>query len=155
MWLKHANSVCELWKESASGQVFRGFHDGYLRLDDPVRHSREIRYTAGERVLTIEDVLECGGHHIVEHFWHFHPDCKVDTDGSGRLDISCGEVRVRMTSLASGSLAEKSFRGSISPTAGWYSPKFGKKVPTTTVCWRREVDKSSTFSTDIEIIVPC
>ena len=152
MWLKHAKSKCMVWEEDTKSQIFRGRHDGYLRLDDPVCHMREVRYTEGERVFMVEDVLECNGHHIVEHFWHFHPRCTVETDNSRRLYISCGPVRIRMRSLDEGSLDVRYFNGSDDPISGWYSPKFGQKCPTTSVRWRREVSETSTFRTAIEVI---
>ena len=99
MWTKHANAEHKVWKENSFGQVFSGTHDGYLRLDDPVRHSREIRYTNGKQVFEIQDVLECNDHHIVDQFWHFHPDCEVKANGAGCMEIRSGGVRVRSIDL--------------------------------------------------------
>jgi hypothetical protein len=152
MWTKHANADCKVWKENSVGQVFSGTHDGYLRLDDPVRHSREIRYTNGRQIYEIQDGLECNGHHIVDHFWHFHPDCEVKAHGVGCMEIRRGGVRVRIESVDGGPLQEDYFVGSEDPISGWYSPKFGQKVPTTTVRWRRQIDGSSVFNTTIEIV---
>ncbi len=42
MWLKKANAGCSLWLSSAEKDCFEGWHDGYRRLDDPVKHRRLI-----------------------------------------------------------------------------------------------------------------
>ena len=42
MWLRHARSACSLWLSSTEQDSFEGWHDGYMRLEDPVKHRRLI-----------------------------------------------------------------------------------------------------------------
>ncbi|HEX6691600.1 MAG TPA: alginate lyase family protein, partial [Burkholderiales bacterium] len=39
-WLHKARSACSLWLSTASKDSFEGWHDGYMRLPDPVKHRR-------------------------------------------------------------------------------------------------------------------
>jgi hypothetical protein len=43
MWLRKANAGCTRWRTASARTCFEGWHDGYLRLDDPVMHRRSIR----------------------------------------------------------------------------------------------------------------
>src|SRR5207249_6082019 len=40
MWLAKANAACAAFDTSTTEDVFEGWHDGYLRLPDPVMHRR-------------------------------------------------------------------------------------------------------------------
>lgn len=151
MWTRHANAVCDRWEENPDGQFFRGYHDGFKKLRDPVVHTRELRYHIGLGWFEISDLIECNDNHTVEQFWHFHPDCKVESLNSGNLQIFCGSVKVRMEAADSKQLREQIYKGSVEPISGWYSPRFGEKLPSTTVCWRRAVSKRTTLRTNIRI----
>jgi hypothetical protein len=56
MWLKKASSI-ERMPQSPHEFDFRGSHDGYQRLADPVRHLRSVRFDAATSTLTVRDEL--------------------------------------------------------------------------------------------------
>src|SRR5438105_1305534 len=58
LWLKKARAGCGLWLSSAEKDSFEGWHDGYMQLEDPVKHRRLIELDKGTRRLLIEDTLE-------------------------------------------------------------------------------------------------
>jgi hypothetical protein len=65
-----------VWVSGNSFTYFEGFHDGYNRLADPVLHRRSVFHVAGG-LWFVRDVLEGKDIHLIENFWHFAPDVKV------------------------------------------------------------------------------
>lgn len=65
---------------------FKGAHDGYRRLRQPVIHQRTITY---ERATgwSIMDELTGQGTHEIESFIHFAPDLKIGNISEGRLSV--------------------------------------------------------------------
>ena len=49
MWLQEGGGRIERMPQSPGDFDFRGSHDGYLRLADPVRHLRSVRFDAATR----------------------------------------------------------------------------------------------------------
>ena len=62
---------------------FRGAHDGYERLADPVRHMRSVRFDAATSTLTVRDEVSAKKQHQVELFWHFAPGLDARLNSSG------------------------------------------------------------------------
>ena len=65
----------------AGEDTFEGWHDGYMRLDDPVKHRRLVALDKAARRIVIEDTLEMGEEHDVELFFHFSEHCRVEAAG--------------------------------------------------------------------------
>ena len=55
MWLRKAQARIDRMPRSPGDFDFRGSHDGYLRLDDPVRHRRSVRFK--DATLVVRDEL--------------------------------------------------------------------------------------------------
>ncbi|WP_202868175.1 heparinase II/III family protein [Kribbella sindirgiensis] len=118
-----------LWLRGATGTVRRhdesswdAEHDGYA----PVTHRRTAVLDHG--VLRVEDHLDAAAD--VRIAWHLGPEVSVELDGStGRLEWPTGSAMVELPA----GLAWTAHRGSDSPLLGWYSPRFGHKVPSTTL----------------------
>ena len=101
--------------ETTDGVEYRGRHDGYGRLPDPVVHDRTFRMARVSGSLKIVDRFEgCGTHRLRWHF-HFAPGLTVESGASGQFDIGPG-LRLRMT-VPSG------LDATIAPA--WYSPSYG------------------------------
>src|SRR5690606_4806822 len=66
LWLRKARAGCSLWLSSAQKDTFEGWHDGYLRLPDPVKHRRLLELDKAARILVVEDTLEMSEAHDVE-----------------------------------------------------------------------------------------
>lgn len=48
-------------------------HTGYMRLQDPVIHYREIRLIKNEKMVSIKDWFAGNGKHLLEWYFHLHP----------------------------------------------------------------------------------
>jgi heparinase II/III-like protein len=148
MWVKHARAGCELWLSSAEKDSFEGWHDGYLRLADPVKHRRLLELDKRARRLVIEDSLEMAEEHEVELAFHWAEDCRVDAAAGGYL-VERDGIRLRLA-LPSGGEAQI-YRGSLSPLLGWVSRGFDRRQPTSTIVWRAKLGAPVLLRTEIVI----
>jgi hypothetical protein len=118
-----------LWLRGARGTVLRyapnaweAEHDGY----SPVNHRRTAVLDSG--VLRVEDRLNATSD--VRIAWHLGPEVAVELDRSiGRLDWPTGSAVVELPA----GLTWTTHCGGDNPLLGWYSPRFGHKVPITTL----------------------
>jgi hypothetical protein len=148
MWVKHARAGCGLWLSSAEKDTFEGWHDGYMRLADPVKHRRLLELDKRARRLVIEDSLTMAEEHEVELFFHCAEDCRVDAIAQGYL-IERDGIRLRLTLPAGGSA--EVYRGSLAPLSGWISRGFDRRQPTSTIVWRAKLSALALLRTEIEI----
>ncbi|HEY5896927.1 MAG TPA: alginate lyase family protein [Burkholderiales bacterium] len=148
LWLKKARAGCGLWLSSAEKDCFEGWHDGYLRLDDPVKHRRLLELRKGERRLVIEDTLEMADEHDVELFFHFAEACHVEPAGQG-YRVARDDLALDLTLPAGGT--SELYRGSLSPVAGWISRAFDRRQPTITLVWRAKLSKTTSLRTEIAL----
>lgn len=139
LWIRHANARCITRESSAGHTRIVAEHDGYLRLNDPVLHRREIVYEEGATTLTVFDDLVCKAEHHVEIFWHFAADCAV-TLSDALATATCGDATVEIRWPAG--LAARLFRGSEEPCLGWISERLDEKEPCTTLAIAGEVTGS-------------
>jgi hypothetical protein len=83
--------------------------------------------------LTVRDRVGRDATGAVQWYWHFHPDWQVEAVGEGIWRITDG-VRVctlQLTQLTG--YTARLYRGDEATKLGWYSPRFGHKVPCTTL----------------------
>jgi len=148
LWLAKARAGSGLWLSSAEKDSFEGWHDGYVRLDDPVKHRRLIELDKGARRLLIEDSLEMAEAHEVELFFHCAEQCRVDAVAEGFL-IERDGIVLRLVLPAGG--AAELYRGSLSPLFGWISRGFDRRQPTSTIVWRAKLSAPALLRTTMEI----
>lgn len=148
MWLQKADAGCSLWRPSDERDVFEGWHDGYLRLADPVMHRRRITLEKRDRRLTIEDSLRMMGTHEVELFFHCSEQCQVDPVPGG-YRISRGEQALSLRLPRAADAATGVNYGSLAPISGWVSRKFDEKQPTATIYWRGRLAGNSVLRSEI------
>src|SRR5688572_18105312 len=117
MWLSKARAGCSLWLSSPEKDSFEGWHDGYMRLDDPVKHRRLIELDKRARRVLVEDTLEMGEEHDVELFFHCHEDCSVDAIEGGYLLVRAG-TSLRLLLPQVENAASSVHRGSVAPLLG-------------------------------------
>ncbi|HJR71936.1 MAG TPA: heparinase II/III-family protein, partial [Gammaproteobacteria bacterium] len=154
MWLRKANAACSFWHSSALTDVFEGWHDGYLRLADPVLHRRRIKLDKQTRHIFIDDTLEMAGEHDVELRFHCAPQCRAypTADGDGyelrhlsksvvlrlpRANVVCVNVR----------------RGDDESPAGWISRRYGVKEPCDTIVWRARVTGRTLLRSELKLLI--
>ncbi len=104
----------------AGEHVARAAHTGYLRLVDPVLHTRELRLGAGS--LQVVDIIECEderGSHRVERHLHLAPEIEVEIIPHGAR-LTDGE---RIWSLRHDEQSD------CAAHMGTVSPSFGEEIP--------------------------
>lgn len=162
MWLHKANAGCSSWSSTDARDSFEGWHDGYLRLPDPVMHRRRIVLDKAARRILIEDRLEMLGEHDVELFFHCSDQCEAEPLSGGsrrgagrqagwRLSNGGRSAVLVPPSLTSGlgGAALAVYRGSTSPIAGWVSRSYDVRVPAATLVWRARVRGNALLRTEI------
>jgi len=95
-------------------------------------HTRRVAFVADE-YWVIEDRLD-GGSHDCRLVFHLGPDvaCALD-GGSANLRWHDGYGWRGATLMLPVCLAWQRFEGQTNPSAGWYSPAFGVRVPAVTL----------------------
>jgi hypothetical protein len=127
MWLKKAVASIERMPRSPGDFDFRGSHDGYLRLADPVRHLRGVRFDAATATLVVRDELSARQPHRLEQFWHFAPGLELLPSGAGlRVRGKAFEMQLQ---VSGDHLSLELVRGCDNPPLGWYSRSYEAKRP--------------------------
>lgn len=127
MWLRKARAAIERMPASSHEFDFRGSHDGYARLPDPVRHVRSVRFDGATNALVMRDEVSAKKQHKVEVFWHFAPELDVRLSSQG---LSVRGQRFVLQMQASGAdLQLELVRGAENPPLGWVSRAYESKQP--------------------------
>ncbi|GAA4396981.1 alginate lyase family protein [Fodinibacter luteus] len=136
MWAQHADAVLDLAVTGPQGpQVWAAHHTAYSRLDAALCHDREVVLDATGPRLLVTDTLTGSRQHGQRMFWHLGPDVTAElVDGAARLTWTGRDGRTHVGHLRLPIALEWSaHRGETDPPLGWYSPRFGTRVPTTTL----------------------
>ena len=148
MWTRKARAHCVDWSTDDERDVFAGWHDGYLRLADPVVHRRRIMLEKRMRRIVVEDMLEMRGAHIVELFFHCSETCRVAPAPSG-YTVCCGARCIRLA-LPQAKGAEHAVHcGRVTPILGWISRRFDERAPSPTIAWRCRLSGNAVLRTEI------
>jgi hypothetical protein len=150
MWLKKAQAACSLWLSSAEKDSFEGWHDGYMRLEDPVKHRRLIELDKKARRVLIEDSLEMGDEHEVELLFHCAEQCSLKAAPGGYTIRQDGRV-IRLTLPSHDSASTTVYSGSVAPIFGWVSRAYDSRRPAPTVVWRARLSGSIVLRTEIGV----
>ncbi len=127
MWTHKAQATVDKMPVSSSQFEFSGHHDGYLRLADPVRHVRTVRYENEATRLVVHDVVSGKTEHEVEQFWHFGPTLELDLDDN-YVRIKGLRFKAVMEFLGS-DLQIQVFYGNEDLPLGWLSRAYEVKQP--------------------------
>jgi len=150
LWLAKANAGCSLWLSSAEKDCFEGWHDGYRRLDDPVRHRRLIGLDKAARRIVVEDHLEMGEDHEVELFFHCHEESTLVPTGWGYL-VRRENCALRIALPQAGGARVQVYRGSLAPMSGWVSRAFDRRAPAPTIAWSARLSGHAVLRTEISV----
>ena len=127
MWLRKARASIERMPASSHEFDFRGSHDGYARLPDPVRHVRHLRFDGAANTLVVRDEVYAKKQHKVELFWHFAPELDLRLTSHG---LSVRGRRFVLQLQASGQdLQLELVRAAENPPLGWVSRAYESKAP--------------------------
>jgi hypothetical protein len=151
LWLHKARSACSLWLSSAAKDSFEGWHDGYMRLPDPVKHRRLLELDKKARRLVVEDRLEMEDEHDVELFFHCAQDCAVQPVEGG-FALGAG-VFIRLPESEKKATTQL-YRGSVAPIAGWVAGEGERRRPAPTIVWRARLLGTTVLRTEISLPAP-
>jgi Heparinase II/III-like protein/Heparinase II/III N-terminus len=150
MWLQKARAACSLWLSSADKDSFEGWHDGYMRLDDPVKHRRLIELDKKARRVLIEDRLEMADEHEVELLFHCSERCSLKAAPGGYTIRQEGSA-LRLTLPEHENASTTVYSGSVAPIFGWVSRAYDSRRPAPTVVWRARLSGSIVLRTEIGV----
>jgi hypothetical protein len=153
LWNSHARTTtlsCDVGEQLV--QTWSAAHDGYLRIRTPAIHRRSATLDSPGRRLTVVDIIDAAVVVPLRLTWHLGPEVVVDLDGSRvTLAWQAGSDRREGTMLLPDRLAWTCHRGEVDPIAGWYSPRLGVRVPTTSLVGRGTAASSTRFVTELEL----
>ncbi len=137
MWITQPRTrtlTCELGEPV---QTWTAEHNGYLRLSTSTVHRRSVTLESRRRALTVVDTFDITGEVSLQLSWHLGPGVLVDLDGTAvALGWQVGADRLRGTLVLPEGLAWTSHTAETDPVLGWYSPRFGRRVPATSLVGR-------------------
>ncbi len=153
LWSKHARTRVSRASVADEGvQTWTAHHTGYARLDPALRHERTVSLDPGASTLTIVDAVTSGTHHTVRLAYHLGPEVAVDLSG-GRAELSwdgaAGPVSADLHLPTE--LHWSVHRGETHPPLGWYSPRFGSRVETSTLVGSGAVEATLALTTRLEL----
>jgi hypothetical protein len=138
LWITHPQArttSCDVGELSV--QTWTAEHDGYRRLSTPTMHRRSVTLASGDRVLTVVDTFDTAGEVSLQLSWHLGPGVAVDLDGvAATLTWQVGADRRYGTLVLPEGISWSSHAGETDPIRGWYSPRFGCRVPATSLVGR-------------------
>ena len=137
-WHGRANAHVNCWVTGTTFDLFVGSHGGYCRPPSPVQHRRHI-FHLKSRFWLIRDILDGGGVHKLEASWHFAPG-SLHAIPEGAMFVSD-----ELASLALLFAANVDCSRVIS--SGWYSPAYGRKEPSPTLCLSMRAPLPAEFTT--------
>jgi hypothetical protein len=150
LWLAKANAGCSLWLSAAEKDSFEGWHDGYRRLGDPVKHRRTIELDKAARRIVVEDTLEMAEDHEVELFFHCHEDATLVQTRRGCL-VRRENAALRMTLPEAPGAKVQVHCGSLAPISGWVSRAFDNRAPALTLAWSARLSGRAVLRTEIMV----
>jgi hypothetical protein len=125
IWLKKADARVLEWNPGKATIVAE--HAGYGRLRAGVVHRRKIVLENDQLELT--DELLGAGEHELEWRFHFAPECTASLSGNDCLMTwEGGSLRMELDARIQWALHRAEH------DSGWFSPTFGIKLPTQTLC---------------------
>jgi hypothetical protein len=153
LWTRHARSEVTRADLPEDGvQTWTARHTGYERLDPELRHERTVTLDTRAGALTIVDSVTAGAPHAVRLAFHLGPEVSVKlAERNAMLTWTGPAAPVTAALQLPHELTWTLHRGETRPPLGWYSPRFGRRVPTTTLIGSGEVETGLELTTRLEL----
>lgn len=142
LWSTHTDAVVERagWLRRRTGgnqdapdhgiAVWVAHHTGYARLDPALRHTRRVTLDSLTGDLVVVDTLTASSQHTARLHWHLGPEVSVSLrEAAADLIWPAPGGTQRAVLQLPGELGWTLHRGETGPVLGWYSPRFGERVP--------------------------
>ncbi len=129
IWKRKAKTDLIDWHTSEHFDYFRGKHDGYIQLPDPVTCERIILFVKPGFFIIDDNLNACERHNYQMRF-HFASDVSVRNEDEFRITaVDRENNRLNLYFLHNNKDFSISIRrGSNKPIGGWYSNTYGSKV---------------------------
>ncbi len=123
-------------------QVSGSYGIGYKTGDVGRRSIQHVRTLSLEssRSASICDAFEGSGKHRLRFWLHFAPGISLQRRTRHEFEIELGDTKGEMTLKGFENFQFRSSAGTEAYLAGWYSPRYGVKVRSTTICIEEEVE---------------
>ncbi len=144
LWGRRARS--EFTLADLPHQRVKGCTDAYT----PNRLCRQVELS-GARLIVSDEVVPDGAN-TAQWYWHFHPDWRVEPQGERMWRITDGRRRCTLRLLGLTGYTAQLFHGDEHTKLGWYSPRFGHKVPCTTLCVETRMPNEPTLQVHWEFL---
>lgn len=154
LWSSQTDAVVDHFEPDGPVQAWTAHHAGYARLDPRLRHERTVTLDPVERALRVTDTLtgSASARHTLRLAWHLGPEVRARlTDGGAQLSWTGESGPGRALLRLPQSLTWSSHRGEVDPVLGWYSPRFGEKVRTTTLVGSGSWTGALTLQTGLDL----
>jgi hypothetical protein len=113
--------------ETTGGRgTFEGRHHGYQALSPPVVHNRRLEFDGPTGTLTVIDMVSGAGSHPLRWTFPLAPCAAEASDGAATAEFDSARLRIEGDGLE------------FSVEQGWYSPRYGVRVPTPFIRARRQ-----------------
>jgi hypothetical protein len=117
------------------------------------QHTRRFTLTSSD-TLQVEDRVEGTGITLVRLWLQFAPQCRIKDAGNGRFVLRAGSLVLQLIAGGPKPLTARSWTGCLDPVSGWYSPRYGAKVPSTTLCLESRVELPAALHVEFLISSP-
>lgn len=125
LYKKQAVASC---LEFIEGQSVTGSHEGYMRLKDPVLHTRNISLDSDRQEIIINDNLTCKSRHSLNQYFHYNPGCQFKSIEKYIYECNILDNTILHFILDS-QLGWNITIGCEKEPLGWYSPRYNEKIP--------------------------
>lgn len=132
-WAQVAETTLHEVTATAEGATCMGAHNGYERLDPPVRHQRSIRLVKrpdrpSGSYLLIEDLVTTDGSYRYELRFHLAPDCEP-SQADGRFVVQHRNGPQLAVGIWLVDRQRAARRLTIGVEQGWVSPEYARRTP--------------------------
>lgn len=127
-WERKADAYNLAWYSSNCFDFVSGYHNGYLRLSDPVIHQRSILFVKPEYWI-ITDFLKGKNEHEFSVLYHFSPgNVLLDKNTHCCRTYNRDEANILVAPVNIEGTKSQIFEGNLKPIQGWVSYKYGDKL---------------------------
>jgi hypothetical protein len=134
LWSTRTDPVVDRAELARSVQTWSAHFTGYAKLDRELRHRRTVVLDCFTRTLSVEDRLTGTARHTMRLAWHLGPEIEVEvSDAVAELSWATATGRRTARMQLPPDLVWTVHTGQSEPVLGWYSPRFGERVPSTTL----------------------
>lgn len=132
-YLGFYDSICGkptvTWSEGESNLLLEIKHMGFSRIhNDKIVHIRKLTISFSH--IVIEDCFYGNSEHSLETFFHWAPGLKLEKTGTrGQFNITGYEERYSIRCESTENIDSETSFSNTDTLSGWYSPKYGVKIP--------------------------